>query len=132
MPNLQKSACNDRAVLCESVRASGRYCPKTQARLERRYGLLTAGSYQYVTVSRKKLHAGASIVQVDSVGQERPAQPQRPSYGLTKYCYATAQRFHKIGAEPDRAVAFPLASCFAAGRSLDTPLIARQLDTERR
>ena len=52
MPNLQKSACNDRAVLCESVRASGRYCPKTQARLERRYGLLTAGSYQYVTGSR--------------------------------------------------------------------------------
>jgi len=54
------------------------------------------------------------IVQADSEGQERPAQPQRPSYGLTRLCRAMALRYHKIGAEPDRAIAFPLASCFAA------------------
>jgi hypothetical protein len=53
MLNLQKAACNGSAVLCESVRASGRYSPNTQAKLEGQYGfVLSAGSYQYVTGSR--------------------------------------------------------------------------------
>jgi hypothetical protein len=53
MLNLRKAACNGSAVLCESVRASGRYSQNTQAKLEGRYGfVLSAGSYQYVTGSR--------------------------------------------------------------------------------